>query len=45
MVRILVDDRLGADSSTLIEMSVFREVLEKYRNAGGVEKDALAGLI
>ena len=45
MVRIIVDDRHGADSSSVIEMSVLGEVVEKYSDAGGVEKVALVGLI
>ena len=45
MVRFLVDDRHGADSSSMIEMSAFLEVVEKYSDAGGIEKDVLAGLI
>ena len=45
MVRIIVDDRHGADSSSVIEMSVFWEVLEKYSDAEGIEKVALVGLI
>lgn len=45
MVRFLVDDRHGADSSSMIEMSALLEVVEKYSDAGGIEKDVLAGLI
>ena len=45
MVRFLVDDRHEADSSSMIEMSAFLEVVEKYSDAGGIEKDVLAGLI